>query len=188
MSPLFFQRFWSIIKGDLIPAIQSFFSLGFMLKSINHSVISLIPKILNPTYLKNFRPISQCSVIYKTISKILANRLKLVLGKCISNNQSVFIQDRQILDNVILGHEYMHYLKNKRQGKEDYMAIKLDMAKAYDRVEWYFLQAMMQKMQKMGFCVKWINWINSCLKTVTYSFNCNGETKGFVTPERGIRQ
>nr|XP_027086514.1 uncharacterized protein LOC113708252 [Coffea arabica] len=185
MSPLFFQRFWSIIKGDLIPAIQAFFSSGFMLKSINHIVISLIPKTLHPTCLKNFRPISLCNVIYKTISKILANRMKLVLGKCISNTQSAFIPDRQILDNVILVHEYMHYLKNKRQGKEGFMAIKLDMAKAYDRVEWHFLQAMMQK---MGFCARWINWITSCLSSVSYSFNCNGESKGFVTPERGIRQ
>nr|XP_027124351.1 uncharacterized protein LOC113741063 [Coffea arabica] len=140
---------------------------------------------MNPTNVKNFRPISLCSVIYKTISKILANRLKLVLDKCISNTQSAFIPDRQILDNVILAHEYMHYLKNKRQGKEGYMAIKLDMAKAYDRVEWHFLQAMMQK---MGFCAQWITWITSCLKTVTYSFNCNGENRGFVVPKRGIRQ
>ena len=82
---------------------------------------------------------------------------------------------------MILAYEYMHYLKNKRQENEGYMAIKLDMTKAYDRVEWHFLQAMMQK---MGYCTKWINWITSCMKTVTYSFNCNGETKVFVTPRR----
>ena len=72
------------------------------------------------------------------ISKILANRLKPVLDKCISNTQSAIIPDRQILDNVILANEYMHYLKNKRQRTEGYMEIKLDMAKAYDRVEWHF--------------------------------------------------
>ncbi|XP_027152078.1 uncharacterized protein LOC113752144 [Coffea eugenioides] len=185
MTPLFFQRFWSTIKCDVIPAIKAFFSSGYMLKSVNHTVISLVPKMLHPTSLKNYRPISLCSVLYKIISKILANRLKSVLDKCISKTQSAFIPDRQILDNVMIAHEYMHYLKNKRQGNYGYMAIKLDMAKAYDRVEWHFLQAMMEK---MGFCPVWIKWINSCLKTVTYSFNCNGEAKGFVTPGRGIRQ
>ncbi|XP_027062993.2 uncharacterized protein [Coffea arabica] len=185
MSPLFFQKFWNFIKSDIIPAIKAFFHSGHMLKSVNHTVISLIPKILHPTNLKNFRPISLCSVLYKIISKILANRLKSVLDLCISKTQSAFIPERQILDNVIIAHEYMHFLKNKRQGKEGYMAIKLDMAKAYDRVEW---QCLMDMMEKMGFCSKWINWIHSCLKTVSYSFNCNGEIKGFVTPERGIRQ
>ena len=114
MFPLFFQRFWSTIKVDLVPTIQSFFSFGFMLKSVNHTVILLIPKILNPTCLKSYRPISLCSVMYKIISKIIANKLKSVLDKCISKTQSAFIPDRQILDNVILTHEYMHYLKNKR--------------------------------------------------------------------------
>ena len=65
------------------------------------------------------------------------------------------------------------------------MAIKLDMAKTYDRVEWHFLRAMMKR---MGFCDKWVNWISRCLETVSYSFNCNGEVKGFVKPGREIRQ
>lgn len=125
MTPLFFQRFWSTIKRDIIPAIKAFFNSSFMLKSINHTVISLIPKIFHPTNLKNYRPISLCSVLYKIISKILANQLKFVLDKCISKTQSAFISDRQILDNVIVAHEYMHYVKNKRQGKDGYMAIKL---------------------------------------------------------------
>ncbi|XP_071905812.1 uncharacterized protein [Coffea arabica] len=185
MTPLFFQKFWNTIKSDIILAIKAFFHSGHMLRSVNHTVISLIPKILHPTTLKNFRPISLYSVFYKIISKILANRLKSVLDLCISKTQSVFIPGRHILDNVIIAHEYMHFLKNKRQGKEGYMAIKLDMAKAYDRVEWHCL---LEMMEKMGFCSKWINWIHSCLKTVSYSFNCNGEVKGFVTPERGIRQ
>ena len=78
---------------------------------------------------------------------------------------------------MILAHELMHYLKNKRQGKEGYMAIKLDMAKAYARVEWHFLQAMMQK---LGFCPKRINWLTSCMNTITYSFNYNGKLKALL--------
>ena len=102
MTPLFFQKFWTVIKKDVVKAVQDFFLSGCMLKSINHTIISLIPKILNPTSLKNYRPISLCSVLCQIISKILANRLKPVLDKCISKNQSAFIPDRQILDNVII--------------------------------------------------------------------------------------
>ena len=120
MTPLFFQRFWSTIKSDIIPAIKAFFNSGFMLKSVNHTVISLIPKILHPTSLKNYRPISLYSVLYKIISKILANCLKSIMDKYISKTQSAFIPDRQILDNVIVAYEYIHYLKNKRQGNDGY--------------------------------------------------------------------
>nr|XP_027124324.1 uncharacterized protein LOC113741027 [Coffea arabica] len=150
-------------------------------------ILECDPKGCNPGSLRFLCvwPISLCSMLYKIISKILANRLKPVLDKCISKNQSAFIPDRQILDNVIIAQEYMQYLKNKRLGEEGYMAIKLDMAKAYDRVEWHFLKAMMLK---MGFCAKWVHWISRCMETVSYSFNCNGEVKGFVKPGRGIRQ
>ena len=91
-----------------------------------------------PFNLKHYRPISLCNVLYKVISKILANRLKGVLNVCISETEFAFISGRQILDNVIIAHEYMHFMKNKRQGKKGYMAVKLDMPKPYDRVEWHF--------------------------------------------------
>ena len=86
MTPLFFQKFWKIVKIDLVKAIDSFFYSGHMLKSMNHTLISLIPKVLNPTDMKHYRPISLCNVVYKIISKILANRLKNVLNFCISKN------------------------------------------------------------------------------------------------------
>ncbi|XP_071940158.1 uncharacterized protein [Coffea arabica] len=108
-------------------------------------------------------------------------KLKHNLDCCISKNQAAFSPGRQILDNVIVSHEYLHYLKNKRQGSVRCMALKLDMAKAYDKVEWKFLGAIMQK---MGFSERWINWIWKCLSTVSFSFKINGDQKGYVTPKR----
>ena len=185
MPPIFFQKFWRIIKKDLVGAIQTFFHTGHLIKSANHTSISLIPKVMIPTSLKLYRPISLCTTVYKIIAKILANRLKPVLHSCISKNESAFIPGRQILDNIMISHEFLHYLKNKRLGKEGFMAVKLDMSKAYDRVEWRFLAAVMQK---MGFNDKWRSWIMECISSVSYSFMINGEVKEYVIPQRGIRQ
>ena len=107
MTPNFFQKFWHILKADIIQAIKSFFHSSYMLNAVNHTIISLIPKVENPTEIKQFRPISLCNVLYKIISKILSNRLKKVLDNCISKNQATFVSGRQILDNTITSHEYL---------------------------------------------------------------------------------
>nr|XP_027120381.1 uncharacterized protein LOC113737334 [Coffea arabica] len=185
MSPCFFQSYWNIINADIVHAISSFFHTGNLLKAFNETIISLIPKVDNPVMLANFRPISLCNVLYKIISKILANRLKRVLKHCISPSQSAFIPGRQILDNVIIAHELLHFLKSKRAGKVGFMTLKLDMSKAYDRVEWKFLGRIMMQ---MGFCPTFVRWIMTCVSTVAYSFNLNGQKVGRVKPSRGIRQ
>ena len=82
-----------------------------------------------------FRPISLCNVVYKLISKTLANRLKSILPHIIMENQSAFTSDRLISDNVLVAFELMHYLKHKKKGKDSFMSIKLDMSKVFDRVE-----------------------------------------------------
>ena len=112
---------------------------------INRTNITLIPKINSPSKMSNFRPISLCNVVYKLVSKVISNRLKNILPKIISENQSAFLSERLITDNVLVAFELMHYLEHKKEGKENFMAVRLDMSKAYNRVEWAFIEKAMEK-------------------------------------------
>ena len=132
MTLIFFQRFCHIIKQDLIAAIHSVCHSGNLLRSVNETPITLIPKVQSPFLVSQFRPISLCNVVYKIFSKILVNRMKPFLKHCISLNQSTFIHGRQIIDNVVIAHESVHYLNSRRTGSIAFMVIKLDMSKAYN--------------------------------------------------------
>ena len=113
-----------------------------MPKGINQTTIVLIPKIKHSQDLKNFRPISLWNVVYKLCSKVLANKLRVFLDEVISTELSVFFLGRLITNNVLVACECTHYLKRKK-GKTRACAIKLDMEKAYDRVEWNYLHEIM---------------------------------------------
>ena len=110
-------------------------NMNMSMSSINKTNITPVPKINNPSKMTDFRPISLSNVVYKLVAKVLANRLKVLLPHIISENQSAFLSERLISNNVLVAFELMHYLEHKNEGKENFMAVKLDMSKAYDRVE-----------------------------------------------------
>ena len=92
-------------------------------------------------------------MIYKIVSKVIANRLKPILNSIISETQSAFVADRLITDNILIAFETLHHMKNSCMGKNGFMALKLDMSKAYDKVEWIFLKSILLK---MGFLESWV--------------------------------
>ena len=165
--------------------VLSVLNSNLPMTEINKTNISLIPKTNQPTKMIDFHPISLCNTTYKIISKVLANRLKAILPFIIFENQSAFTPDRLITDNVLVAFEFMHYLNHESEGKESYMSIKLDMSKAFDRVEWNFIKVVMVK---LGFMDTWIDLIMNCVFSVSYSVLINGEACGNISPSRGIRQ
>ncbi|XP_058772225.1 uncharacterized protein LOC131646083 [Vicia villosa] len=116
--------------------------------------------------MKDLRPISLCNMVYKKVSKLIANRLKKCLSKCVLEEQSAFVEGRSFLDNAMLAIEIIHALKRKTRGNKSHLALKIDISKAYDRMDWGFLQGILGK---MGFASKSIHWIMMCVISVPYS-------------------
>jgi len=181
----FFQHHWGVVGNSIRYAILDFLNKGNFDPSINSTFIALIPKTSSASSVTDFRPISLCNVLYKIIAKVLANRLKRVLPEVISQFQSAFVPGRMITDNILVAYEALHTMHTRMKGKKGYMAVKLDMSKAYDRVEWHFLEVVMEK---LGFAPQWISLIMRCVSTVTYRVLINGQQDELIIPSRGIRQ
>ncbi|GAU35928.1 hypothetical protein TSUD_69610 [Trifolium subterraneum] len=184
-NPAFYQRFWEQCSDDIFSVASTWLERGYFPTRLIETNICLIPKCDNPTSMKDLRPISLCNVLYKMISKVLVNRLKCCIDKCVSQEQSTFVEGRSILDNALIATEVIHALKRKTQGRRGELTLKIDISKAYDKVDWGFLRGVMTK---MGFSDVWIQWVMMCVSSVNYSVLMNSDRVGPISPGRGLRQ
>jgi hypothetical protein len=178
----FFHYCWDLIKHEVWEVIEESRASGLVLPALNATFLTLIPKEERVTNPKQFRPIALCNVIYKIITKVIANRLKPILPFVISKEQAGYVEGRQIMDSVILAHEIIHSLKSTRTPG---MLIKLDLSKAFDRANWKYLRAVLDS---FGFDQGWINWILNLTSSAFFSILVNGVPSQPFSPSRGIRQ
>ncbi|CAL1390539.1 unnamed protein product [Linum trigynum] len=156
----FFKAFWDIVGESVVAVVCSFFLTGRMLRSFNHTWLTLIPKVDTVETMKQLCSISLCQFVYKIITKIMAKRLACLLPQIISEGQNAFI-------------------------RKGYMALKVDMEKAYDRVEWPLLLAVLDK---MGINSVWQGWVLKCLRSSSFTVHMNGTPSSYFSPSGGLWQ
>lgn len=145
----YIKHMWSHLQQDFYSFIHNFHQSATIPKGINSCFIALIPKVITPVLISDFRPISLINQVMKIILKIMANRLQGLLPNLIAEEHSAFIKGRQIADLILITNEVVHSIQNK-QSKG--LILKLDFEKAFDTVNWDFLQS---TVQSMGFETKW---------------------------------
>ena len=138
--------FWGTIRQDVTTSILAWLNSCTLPTPLNYTFITLIPKTNKSEYAHQFPPISLCNVLYKIYSKVLANYLKKLLPSIITEHQSTFTKDRLFFYDVLVAFKTLHSLQNYKSTTHGFMAIKLDMSKAYDRVDWDFLEKLMRQM------------------------------------------
>lgn len=176
------QNCWDIVGKDLYKIVHKSQACQKLGGSTNSSFLALIPKEKGANNFNRFHPISLCNIGYKLITKVIANRLRHILPKVIPENQGGFIHGRHLVDNFTLVQEA---ILSSQQRKEQVMAIKLDLANAFDRVNHSFL---LNVLKKFGFGARFINWIRACISEPWIAPLVNGRSAGFFKATRGLRQ
>ncbi|GJT35599.1 RNA-directed DNA polymerase, eukaryota [Tanacetum coccineum] len=172
----------SVIEKDVVAAVKYFFQFGSIPNGCNSSFIALIPKVPDAKMVKDFRPISLIGSLYKIIAKILANRLVMVLGDLVNEVQSAFVADRQILDGPFILNEIFQWCKSK---KKNSFIFKIDFEKAYDSIQWDYLDDVLKK---FGFRERWCGWIRECLRSSWGSVIVNGSPTKEFQFFKGLKQ
>ncbi|GAU44264.1 hypothetical protein TSUD_400110 [Trifolium subterraneum] len=178
----FFKDFWEVLKIDLLNFFSEFHRQGILSKGLNSTFIALIPKVESPQRVVDFRPIALVSSVYKILSKVLANRLRNVIGNIVSKSKSAFIKGRQILDGVLIANEVVD---DAKCNNKDLLLFKVDFEKAYESVDWDYLSDVMIK---MNFPSVWRGWIMECVTSASASVLVNGCPTEEFHFERGLCQ
>jgi len=182
LSFLFYQKFWNLIKNDMVHLFNDFHRGDLDLKRLNFALVTLIPKVGEATNMKQFRPINLLNCSFNFFSKLLTLRLTSVVQRIVALTQSAFIKGRYILESVVVAHELVHSV---HQSGEPRIILKLDYEKAYDRVSWSFLFHMLEA---RGFDPVWINWIRHIVVGGYLGIMVNGEESSYFKPGKGLRQ
>ncbi|XP_039064930.1 uncharacterized protein LOC120210236 [Hibiscus syriacus] len=180
----FFKITWDIVSNDFIGVVRCFFQSSSLLPAFNATSIVLVPKSPNACMPKEFRPISCCSMIYKTITRILVTRLALFFPGMISPNQSAFVKGSNIADNTLLAQEVVRGYSRKNLSPR--CTIKIDLQKAFDSICWDFL---MNVLEALGLLEVFCGWIKACITTPRFSISLNGSLVGrqLILPKGVIR-
>lgn len=165
----FFQCFWLEVGRSVCLMVISTCNCGVIPEYLNETLFTLIPKCQYPETLNNYRPISLCKTVYKVVSKIIVRRIRPLIIKLVSPIQAAFVPGRKSIDNVVITQE-LFYTLDRKKGKEGYMAIKVDLEKTYDRLEWSFIHKVLQAFK---FPQNLIRVIMSCITTPKISILYN---------------
>lgn len=170
----FFIFFFDLMGEDLLEFVEDSRKKGDIFGGLNSTFLALIPKVSKSGSFDDFRPISLCNLIYKLISKILANRIKLILSKCLSSKELGFLKGRRIQDAIDSTHETLHSIKKKNIKS---LVLKLDLKRAYDDVDWEFLRVILLT---VGFEVKLTDCIMSCVSSASFVVLINKEAMDYL--------
>jgi hypothetical protein len=178
----FYQKFWEVIKEDLLKMFHNLHAGTLPLFSLNFGVITLIPKTQEANRIQQYRPICLLNVSFKIFTKVATLRMNSVADNIISPTQTAFMRGRNILEGVVTLHETVHELHRKKQSG---VIFKIDFEKAYDKVRWPFL---IQTLWMKGFSPKWISWVKSFITEGSVAINVNDEVGPFLQTRKGLRQ
>ena len=180
---LFFQTHWASLGASIVQVIQDVFTERMIPPSWGLTNLVLIPKIAHPELITQFRPISLCNTLYKLVSRIIVQRLKPYMAEVINPCQAGFVPGRRTSDNIIIVQEVIRTLISRR-GPTGYVALKLDLEKAYDRLEWHYIQDTLEFFQLPPTL---ITLIMNMVSSTRFQVLWNGAPLPEVILSRGLR-